>query len=527
MEDGLNLPFLLLYLLLPLLFSPFTSHPGTLSLTLSILLVTLSFLLFTLALFTGKRSLYFSPLLLLLPLHFFTLLISLSVSPFPVIATGYTLFYSLFFLVFFLSSQGLNFEERRYFIYPLIGVLFVFLLQLLGVPVGGRDYSSTLGQKNLFALYLSLFSLIAFHYGKKNKFLTLFIILFSLFALILSRSRSGWLTFIFIFGIYLFLFSSHKKLVLSILIGAGLILSSLILVNFYQRYKTFKAPHRLTIPFRILVWKSGWEMFKDRPILGWGRGTFPFIFPRYRKKELEKFVPSDTMQAPRAHNEYLQVLVEEGVVGGVIFLSFWGLVLREIYKRKDYLNFSLIAGLLFHGLFSVSLRYPVFLFLLHYWGGKSIRMRKVPVSSWVRGSLLIFSSLAFLVALPVSSRIFLADYFLKKGEDMARKGDILKSEGYLEKAEKLNPYSPRILYRMGKIKFLRGDLPGAEKAYRRIVELAGDYVEVHANLARVYFYEGKFKEAIEELEKAKAVHPGLRKYEKMQEFIQNRWKSGQ
>ncbi len=59
---------------------------------------------------------------------------------------------------------------------------------------------------------------------------------------------------------------------------------------------------------RLHIWRATAAMFVDRPLLGHGWGTFEGLLPGYRPRPTGLFFT-------HAHNEYLQVLAEAGVVG--------------------------------------------------------------------------------------------------------------------------------------------------------------------------------------------------------------------
>jgi O-antigen ligase len=63
-------------------------------------------------------------------------------------------------------------------------------------------------------------------------------------------------------------------------------------------------------------------MFLHRPVLGWGLGTFPTIYPSYRSFYTNLFVNE-------AHNDYAQALVETGLLG--FGLMAWFLI--SVYRR--------------------------------------------------------------------------------------------------------------------------------------------------------------------------------------------------
>jgi O-antigen ligase len=73
---------------------------------------------------------------------------------------------------------------------------------------------------------------------------------------------------------------------------------------------------------RTNIDRDGWKMFLKKPILGWGLGTFPVVYPQFRTFYTNFFVNE-------AHNDYLQLLVEMGLLGFATMLWF----LLTIYTR--------------------------------------------------------------------------------------------------------------------------------------------------------------------------------------------------
>lgn len=78
---------------------------------------------------------------------------------------------------------------------------------------------------------------------------------------------------------------------------------------------------RLGFDARLAIWLDGLNGVKDFPTFGTGLGVFPHIFPKYFS-ELSQIAFPRTIFINYAHNEYLQLLCEAGIVGLAIFL--WG-----------------------------------------------------------------------------------------------------------------------------------------------------------------------------------------------------------
>jgi O-antigen ligase len=112
---------------------------------------------------------------------------------------------------------------------------------------------------------------------------------------------------------------------------------------------------------RLRILHDSWPMFLQKPLLGWGLGCFPISFPPFKTFYTDKFVN-------QAHNEYLQVLIETGLVGFGIML--WALVAlfrraralwRREFDRYSALRVAALAGLaalLVHNLVDFNLHIP-------------------------------------------------------------------------------------------------------------------------------------------------------------------------
>ena len=59
------------------------------------------------------------------------------------------------------------------------------------------------------------------------------------------------------------------------------------------------------------------RMWREKPFLGWGLGTFPIVYPQFRSFYTTFFVN-------QAHNDYLQLLSELGVPGFLLIAVLTG-----------------------------------------------------------------------------------------------------------------------------------------------------------------------------------------------------------
>lgn len=102
---------------------------------------------------------------------------------------------------------------------------------------------------------------------------------------------------------------------------------------------------------RHALWAAGWQMYLDKPLLGWGQGMYHWLYPQYRDPLL---VEGGQM----AHNDYLDTLIGLGVFGLLLLLAFVASVLGLFWRAMQAKNLALIAlaggviGVLIHSFFT-------------------------------------------------------------------------------------------------------------------------------------------------------------------------------
>ncbi|HYD90126.1 MAG TPA: O-antigen ligase family protein, partial [Flavobacterium sp.] len=128
---------------------------------------------------------------------------------------------------------------------------------------------------------------------------------------------------------------------------------------------------------RLAIWRQSLESFKQDPIAGIGNGNFSLIFvPRDQSGTFEQLTQqlNDALKIPHirisAHNTYIHILVESGLLGFLAFLGFILVTLRQAYK--SYKAENILAWRLYAAALAMALiwlfTYNVFdaVFLLDY-----------------------------------------------------------------------------------------------------------------------------------------------------------------
>lgn len=122
--------------------------------------------------------------------------------------------------------------------------------------------------------------------------------------------------------------------------------------------------HRLTDmkdANRVSIFKDTLHMWSSRPVLGYGSGTFDLVYPTF-----QSFVVDSVIN--HAHNDYLELLSETGLIGAGLIAWFLVLVyrkaskqLRQGAKTSDSVLIAVLAGitgLLVHSLVDFNFHIP-------------------------------------------------------------------------------------------------------------------------------------------------------------------------
>jgi O-antigen ligase len=94
-----------------------------------------------------------------------------------------------------------------------------------------------------------------------------------------------------------------------------------------ERLASLRSPlSRDVAVLRVAVIKDSPAMLLDRPVLGWGLGTFQHVYPQYRSFYTNRVIE-------HAHNDYLEFLLETGVLGFAGMLWFVVALLRSGWRQ--------------------------------------------------------------------------------------------------------------------------------------------------------------------------------------------------
>lgn len=78
---------------------------------------------------------------------------------------------------------------------------------------------------------------------------------------------------------------------------------------------------------RLNRWTSAFGMIEERPILGWGPGTYQFVYAPFQKYKYHTIITTDFGDGGNAHSEYLGPCSESGIIGLLTVLALAVVVL--------------------------------------------------------------------------------------------------------------------------------------------------------------------------------------------------------
>ena len=78
---------------------------------------------------------------------------------------------------------------------------------------------------------------------------------------------------------------------------------------------------------RINRWAAAIRLFEEKPLFGWGPGTYQFVYAPYQRAKEKTIISTNYGDMGNAHSEYIGPLSESGVLG---MLTFLGIVVTVI-----------------------------------------------------------------------------------------------------------------------------------------------------------------------------------------------------
>jgi O-antigen ligase len=271
-----------------------------------------------------------------------------------------------------------------------------------------------------------------------------------------------------------------------------------------------------TLWMRLLAWKGAAGIIKKSPVLGNGPGTFSIYVPINHPPEFKSVLTERDEYLHHAHNEYLELWCESGILGPIIFAYivvaaiFYGFRLIRGNKDKNtYLFLGVtygLVGLCIDMLFSVSMRFVTVPFIFWFYTGiinaainrkieaktkSSIKLKKV--------FLIFLSGFVFVYLLFISENAFkryVAKAYFNKGTINYEAGNINDAYKFMQSALGIDKNIPEIYYKKGSVEVRLKKWTEALTTFKALDKIHPNFIHINFNLSLCYLNLGDLKNAI-------------------------------
>lgn len=309
-------------------------------------------------------------------------------------------------ILFFVATQILR-GERRAKLFSLFLVCFGSLTALVAIAQGGTEsdkvfwlfptdtHSALYGPYPNHAHYAGLMEMLlpfalvfglSFLFQSHAKILLLFAALIMAGSIFLAASFGGILSFggeLVIFAILILRRRRGHRVLLSMLVLV-LLLSILVLilqpVTLQGRLEHLQnKSEKADVTSRLAIVRDSIPMILQCPLLGYGLGNFVEVFPSFRTFYTNQFVNA-------AHNDYVQAIVEIGLLGFALIAALIFFLFREALRKTtnwqhDYESSLALAalvgccGILIHSFCDFNLQVPANAALFAVLAGAAVTRR--------------------------------------------------------------------------------------------------------------------------------------------------------
>ncbi|MEW5693309.1 MAG: O-antigen ligase family protein [Candidatus Hydrogenedentota bacterium] len=277
-----------------------------------------------------------------------------------------------------------------------------------------------------------------------------------------------------------------------------------------------------TSAFRIDTYRTTLDMIQENFLKGTGRGTFRIIYPGFRPIEVLKFEHNINNETVHTHNEYLEVLVEEGVIGLSLFVSIILLIIYRIFKfhcknkeveviRKGFI-FGFIAYMS-HNATCVNFRYiqnNIFFWLilgmaLSIFINPGIEQEARSKKQEARKIISVILSI-FVIIFAVSN-LFLSDFYLGEAVRHSRNNDYDTAKKLYETTLRLDKNYIEALYFYGTNEYDRNNYNSSLNIYYNLKNLAPYFVMLPYRIGLCYEKLGNREKMASFIQKYLKIYP--------------------
>ena len=390
--------------------------------------------------------------------------------------------------------------------------------------LGARPFS-TMGNPDFLAAYLAaVFPLAVLGWLRRPTVLRGAAGLLIASAILLSQSRGAWLGVAAAVAAYPFVMRAAgrpfrpNRATGTVMVAAFLLAAGFFLLHgpARERLANIGNVRHFDAAGRLAMWRAAADMIPVRPLFGGGPGSFGARYPSRHAALMRADPALPYFYTENAHSDWLQLPAEEGIFVFGLWLWVWAVFVRtgvRAIQAGDRDAPGLLLGFLAVQV-NACFNFPWYLIPVHGWFWFAwVRMTPEirPQAAPCRRNGRIAAGLAvFLIVGVFLGRMMTADGWLKLSGDFlasSRWDSALYCSGRAESRWILWENGHRAAANASRAAYQLGDLAGAEKYVRHVLEVFPDSPADLSQLALVLAREGKLAEARTAGEQALAFNP--------------------
>ena len=324
------------------------------------------------------RKLFFHPVSLAIYLNLFWILITAFTSTMPVVSAKFLLsrlwfIVGLYFLTAKIFSEGKNMEKYVWlYVIPLIIVIFYSTFRHLGYGLWNKQAAhhvvtpffndhTSYGAVTALVLPFMLFFTLNSSFTKRFRMISSVALAIVFMGFVLSYSRAAWLSVVIALGVWgiVKLQIRFKPLFIGFvsLLTLFLVFQTQVLMKLEQNSEESSANMMTHISSmsnittdasnleRINRWSCAIRMFADKPMLGYGPGTYMFQYAPYQRSKDRTIISTNAADGGNAHSEYLGPMAESGIFGLLTYLLIIGIVIYTAVHTYTRLKDERLKGI--------------------------------------------------------------------------------------------------------------------------------------------------------------------------------------
>ena len=253
---------------------------------------------------------------------------------------------------------------------------------------------------------------------------------------------------------------------------------------------------------------QAFTLVKERPVLGMGGGGWEAAY-----RQFQDYPYSST----QVHNHFLQVWVEVGTVGLLLYLAVWVLFIITCWKNYrsapsagdkvfELMLFVSGIGLGVHSLIDFDLSLSAVAIVLwtcfglawgRFSGPEASNVKEKDKGRQQRQVFIIGTSLLSLCFLGLSGSLLVAHAYENDGIAYAQAGNINKAESSFLRASRFDPFSSEIKQTLASISNAKGDKTGAVNYMNEALEGSSYNYLLYSALSKIYLNQENAEAAIE------------------------------